>query len=818
MLNNVVFNRRGIVVFCFFLLMMLPTGRMPAMAGQYGYSTSSGTLGVYQKPQQKDGTGKKLLAVYVVGSDLESYDGAATTDFNEMIAGYNTLSKPGVIDIIIAFGGADRSGWRGMRFATIDQLVQDGTDGRYGDETGGNAYLYKAENAHMGDQSALQQFLEYVKEGYADYDVSALVFWDHGASYGGFGNDENFNYDELTLTEIQNSLGQSGVGKFDMIGFDACLMGSVEVARFIHQYATYLLASEESEPGHGWNWTSFIKQYALRDNITNAMKNSIDNFVSNNHEYQSDGKTLSAVKLDKFNAVSTALETFAVNVADNIASSDDYKDALIHAVTNVRDFGVESREDDPVSVDLKDLVKKFRDKVSNTNARQLCYALLVEVNDYIYYSRQDGTRPKAYGISIAPVQGAVGSQADTYMVNTGWIKLQNAYARLRTDDTTGPTVEDYNSNANSDDYDWDDDWHNDWNNNDDWDDDEWDDDDWDDYGDDGWGWYYDDWYFSVIESDIPPFLRGERAAFVPNGNYLRDVVGGSGVKGVSATFFDKNLARATTIFGFELDYGRGGTIDSYFLSVAEMEAYPTKTRGQYFTPAWNKKWYTVGYDANASTTEWMPMVFQQRYTTGEVTYTEYMAEIDYYQAGKDYSGYDFPADYAVLRIVVDENNQVADHFVQTYKILYDGPDDEYGRVQFDKVTRRLQVGDKIQFWTYGFHMTDPEKDDWFETSEVITLTKTPEFGVETLAFEDDDGSPLTYKYAMWAEDASKNGVLTTPAAAGDETAGNSDNGGHGGGGGSCFIDASASASISGAGWLLLGLIFPGALVAIIKPR
>ncbi len=803
-MNNQDCKRCFHLLLCFFVFVVLLTGGGVAFAAQTGYSQSSGTLTAYQAPQKKNGTGKKLLAVYVVGSDLESYDGAATTDFNEMITGYNALSNSGLIDIIIAFGGADQNGWRGMRFATINQLVQDGTDGRYGDETGSSAYLYKAENAHMGDKSSLQLFLEYVKEGYVNYDVSSLVFWDHGASYGGFGNDENFNYDELTLTEIQAGLEQSGIGKFDMIGFDACLMGSVEVARFVYRYATYLLASEETEPGHGWNWTSFVKEYAAHDNITKAMTNSIGNFVGNNHEYQADGKTLSAVKLDKFNAVSTALDAFARDVADNLATSDDYKDAMIHAVTNVRDFGVESREDDPVSVDLKDLVKKFRDKVKSTTARQLCYALLTEVNDYIYYSRQDGTRPRSYGISIAPVQGAVGDQTDTYMVNTGWVKLQQAYAKLKTDDTTEPTVEDYNSNANSNDYDWDDDWyddwqddwHNDWSNNDEWDNDDWDDDDgWDDY----WGWYDDDWYFSVIDADVPPFLRGERAAFVPDGSYLRDVAGSSGVKGVSATFSDKNFARTTTIFGFELDFGEGGASDPYFLSVAEVEAYPTKTKGQYFTPAWNKKWYTVDYDANAPMTEWMPMVFQQRYTTGEVTYTEYMAEIDYYQAEKDYSGYDFPADYAVLRIVVDENNQVANHFVQTYKILYDGPDDAYGRVQFDKVTHQIQPGDKIQFWAYGFHLTDPERDDWFETGDVITFTKAPEFGVETLEFEDEDGTPLTYKYAMWAEDASKNGVLTTPAGAGDDgtnndAAGETGDGSSHGGGGSCFI-GSAAASI-----------------------
>lgn len=44
-----------------------------------------------------------------------------------------------------------------------------------------------------------------------------------------------------------------------LIGFDACLMGSIETAAALAPYADYLIASEETEPWEGWNY-AFLGQ------------------------------------------------------------------------------------------------------------------------------------------------------------------------------------------------------------------------------------------------------------------------------------------------------------------------------------------------------------------------------------------------------------------------------------------------------------------------------------------------------------------------------------------------------------------------------
>lgn len=42
--------------------------------------------------------------------------------------------------------------------------------------------------------------------------------------------------------------------KFSVLGFDACLMASFDVLEAVSPYAHFVIASEDNEPGHGWNY------------------------------------------------------------------------------------------------------------------------------------------------------------------------------------------------------------------------------------------------------------------------------------------------------------------------------------------------------------------------------------------------------------------------------------------------------------------------------------------------------------------------------------------------------------------------------------
>lgn len=110
------------------------------------------------------------------------------------------------------------------------------------------------------NSGAVATFSNFVSWGIqtAPADHYALILWDHGGAWGRFGADASSQNDGLSLDEMTRSLdvtiADTGLrGPLDIIGFDACLMGTWEVATELAGRARYLLASEEVQPGHGWN-------------------------------------------------------------------------------------------------------------------------------------------------------------------------------------------------------------------------------------------------------------------------------------------------------------------------------------------------------------------------------------------------------------------------------------------------------------------------------------------------------------------------------------------------------------------------------------
>lgn len=87
-----------------------------------------------------------------------------------------------------------------------------------------------------------------------------VTFSSHGSGFDGFGGDENIRKQRRLGQANQNIVNALRLAlddnlpagsKFDVIGFDACLMQAFGAADDYKSVGTYFLASEEVEPGHG---------------------------------------------------------------------------------------------------------------------------------------------------------------------------------------------------------------------------------------------------------------------------------------------------------------------------------------------------------------------------------------------------------------------------------------------------------------------------------------------------------------------------------------------------------------------------------------
>ncbi|MFD1710883.1 hypothetical protein FVQ98_01275 [Ottowia sp. GY511] len=110
--------------------------------------------------------------------------------------------------------------------------------------------------ASMSEPGTLRDFLKWGAEAFPA-DQFVVSMWDHGGGpIGGFGSDYALGGGKgMSVNEVRNALRDSGV-HFELIGFDACLMSSLEVASMLAPYGNYLVASEDVTTG--WNWTSLM--------------------------------------------------------------------------------------------------------------------------------------------------------------------------------------------------------------------------------------------------------------------------------------------------------------------------------------------------------------------------------------------------------------------------------------------------------------------------------------------------------------------------------------------------------------------------------
>ncbi len=342
----------------------------------------------FQDAYNKDDTW--LIHWYLCGTDLETRFGAASADLEELMQ----VKLPPNVKVLIEAGGAKK--WK-------NSSVPNGKTVRLLYDSDGIHELGKVKGADMGDTNTLAEFLRYGKENYqADHHV--FIFWDHGGgSMAGVCYDETTEH-MLSLNNIRAAFdsvykGSKDKPPFEMIGFDACLMATYETAQMLHGLTRYMVASEEVEPGCGWNYTGWVgalvKNTAMGGNgLGKEICDSyMDGCESNNVE---DSVTLSVIDMSKLPALKVAYDAFGIEALEAAAKRPKkFFSAFAREAKTAENYGGNTRQDGFTNmVDLADLAKEAKEQMPKS------YDQLVKaVNDAVIYKVYGEYRDQGSGIS-----------------------------------------------------------------------------------------------------------------------------------------------------------------------------------------------------------------------------------------------------------------------------------------------------------------------------------------------------------------------------------------------------------------------------------
>ena len=266
------------------------------------------------------------IMIYMCGNDLESANGLATGDIEEILSVRN---QPDDVNIIIETGGATK--WKSTYSISNKNLT------RYHVASKKLVKDSTLSQANMGLTSTFQSFLEW---GLTDYpaEKTGVILWNHGGGMRGVCYDENYNDDDLTNDEVLDAVKKAFTStnrteKLEFIGYDACLMAVQDVAEFNSPYFNYMISSEESEAGYGWDYDTWVDDLYNKKDTKTILKAIVDGFIADNGgangygeyyqgEYYPCDQTLSYLDLSKMTAYKTAWEDLAAQLKTKITSGN----------------------------------------------------------------------------------------------------------------------------------------------------------------------------------------------------------------------------------------------------------------------------------------------------------------------------------------------------------------------------------------------------------------------------------------------------------------------------------------------------------------
>ena len=631
------------------------------------------------------------IYIYICGSDLESDGGAATEDINEIL----NANIPSGSNVVIQAGGA--SSWNmDVDPNALQRFVYDGSN---------FSLVDSGSKVNMGKQKTVEDFLNFCKNNYpADNEV--VIFWDHGgASVSGACYDEVFDSDHLTLNEIDGAFTNVyGKERIEMVGFDCCLMATLDTAELLRNHAKMLVASEELEPGNGWYYTDWLNDLASDPGMSNAKlgKSICDSFIGGCQMVGTDDETtLSAIDLTQVNLVTGAMNAIGAELLSKATSGNaDIFATYGRAAQKSENYGGNNDSSGYFDmVDLGDLLDHCGGVLDSESFARYALKRAVVYNVhgsyrsestgisvFYPYDKAEDNMQKIEAVTASDIYTSAMRYAMTGQLSQESVDLINMYSEKAQNfgGIASASATSSSSNNASDDSEYE---------NYGYDDTEYDgsayDGDYDDYDGD-YDDYYDE-YRSIAKKTFKP------------ANVSVDKLG---EVADSLTFKNDGKDIEVTVVDDYITADIGKNIDAVESVICDFLMYDEA----------NDTYIALGYD-NDVDVDWDNGVIRDNFRGVWASLGGHRMYLDITYEGEDYNLYSVPVNVNGKEMDMSVSY---DYKADSYKILglADSVDTDASNVSANRVTAKLKAGDKITFIGY---ILDYDTNEWNET-ELDTFT------------------------------------------------------------------------------------------------
>lgn len=298
-------------------------------------------------------------------------DPAGVDDISEMQA----VGSTSEVNVIVLFDRwHEACGFNGSAILYIHEGWNEIVWGGWSDEY----------EVNMGDPETLTWFINYSAENYPA-DKYALIIWDHGGNWEGVCWDWT-DEDYLTIKDLYEALLSSPV-TINLLGFDACLMSSIEVSYELQlsNKVKVMTASEDFVPWAGYPYDMILQgltQYPEWDENTLATY-IVDKYVES---YANLGvnrifATLAAINLSN---IGTLVEYSKYLTCELIMHFDNYKNSITGAKNSADRYWFGFWHQGPY-IDLHQFV--YRLGIIETGLKEYTDVILKTWNNVVIHSK-----------------------------------------------------------------------------------------------------------------------------------------------------------------------------------------------------------------------------------------------------------------------------------------------------------------------------------------------------------------------------------------------------------------------------------------------